>query len=472
MFKQSKQSSGSRLVLVAGAGVLVGLAALAHAQSTSLSPMAQVGEKLFFDTNLSASKKMACVSCHDPNSHYAPSNTLPVQLGGPNLTTPGFRAVPTLTYKDLTPGYADDAQNPDGVSTNSPGGGYTWDGRANTLAEQAEIPLLSSFEMANTSPAAVVQVVQNSSYSALFQQAFGSDVFNSPSAAFTDVGLALQEYQLEDPDFHPYTSKYDYATSLETSNGQDVNLTVAENRGYDVYFDSSKGNCFACHYNGPMVGGGGAQFTDFTFQALGVPRNTAIPAAATRPGLPPTYYDLGLCTAQNPAFPHTLPADAQLCGMFKVPTLRNAVTRKVFFHNGVFNSIAQVLNWYNTRDTNPAAWYPSLGGVVQKFNDLPTAYKPNVTGNATLAQAIQQAQEADAQALEEGLAPPCNVAGTPGFNLQDAQSCMGWVPSWGLSPGATPAMTPQDLADLQCFLETLTDGYVQGVTPQDPNCVN
>ena len=34
-----------------------------------------------------------------------PTNTQPVQLGGPNLTTPGFRAVPTLTYKDFTPTY-------------------------------------------------------------------------------------------------------------------------------------------------------------------------------------------------------------------------------------------------------------------------------------------------------------------------------------------------------------------------------
>jgi len=33
-------------------------------------------------------------------------------------------------------------------------------------------------------------------------------------------------------------------------------------------------------------------------------------------------------------------------------------------------------------------------------------------------------------------------------------------------------MTSQDVSDLQCFLETLTDGYVQGVTPQDLNCVN
>ncbi len=161
-----------------------------------LSLQAQVGQQLFFDTNLSASKKMSCATCHDPNNHYAPSNAQPVQFGGPNLTTPGFRAVPTLTYKDLTPAYSDDAANPDGVSANAPGGGFTWDGRANTLAEQVAIPLLSSFEMANTSQAAVVQVVQSASYAALFQQAFGATVFNDPATAFTDVGLALQAYQL------------------------------------------------------------------------------------------------------------------------------------------------------------------------------------------------------------------------------------------------------------------------------------
>lgn len=43
---------------------------------------------------------------------------------------------------------------------------------------------------------------------------------------------------------------------------------------------------------------------------------------------------------------------------------------------------------------------------------------------------------------------------------------------FGLAPGATPYMTQQNMDDLLCLLETLTDGYVQGVTPQDPNCIN
>jgi cytochrome c peroxidase len=421
-----------RGALVAAICLLGGFTARADAGSSNLSQEAQVGQQLFFDTNLSASKRMACATCHDPSNHYAQpaANTLPVQRGGPTLTTPGFRAVPSLTYKFYVPPYSDSATNPDGISTNSPGGGFTWDGRADTLAQQVAIPLLSSFEMANSSPAAVVQVVQNASYAALFQQVFGADVFSNTAAAFTDVGLALQEYQLEDPSFNAYTSKYDYAFSLELSNGQPVDLTAAEYRGYDVF--NYTGNCFACHYNGPMTGGGGAQFTDFTYENTGAPRNPNIPANATRIGLP-AYYDLGLCTAVNPdpvnpyLIPHVLPGSASLCGLFKTPTLRNVATRKVFFHNGVFTSLAQVIDFYNTRDTNPAKWYPTVNGVVQQYNDLPTAMKINV-------------DRVD-------------------------------VP-FGLSPGATPYMTAQNEADLLCFLETLTDGYVQGVTPQDPNCIN
>jgi cytochrome c peroxidase len=140
------------------------------------------------------------------------------------------------------------------------------------------------------------------------------------------------------------------------------------------------------------------------------------------------YYDLGLCTALNPTAPHTLPSSAQYCGLFKTPTLRNAVTRQAFFHNGVFHTIKDVINFYNTRDTNPSAWYPTVKGVAQKFNDMPVAYQANL-------------DKTD-------------------------------VPFDGLPVGGTPHMTAQDVADLQCFLETLIDGYVEGVTPQDPNCVN
>jgi hypothetical protein len=42
-------------------------------------------------------------------------------------------------------------------------------------------------------------------------------VFNDPATAFTDFGLALQQYQLEDASFHPYTSKYDFTSQGASS---------------------------------------------------------------------------------------------------------------------------------------------------------------------------------------------------------------------------------------------------------------
>ena len=124
----------------------------ASAQAIALSLAAQVGRKMFFDTSLSGSGKQSCASCHDPDHAYGPPNDLSVQLGGVDLKAQGQRAVPSLRYRDLTPAYADLLDNPDGISAPGPGGGFTWDGRAATLADQARIPLLAANEMANASP--------------------------------------------------------------------------------------------------------------------------------------------------------------------------------------------------------------------------------------------------------------------------------------------------------------------------------
>lgn len=399
-------ASHPRVALVVGTCLLVGLMGPASAQTVSLSLPAQVGQKLFFDTNLSASKKMSCASCHDPNSHYAPSNSLSVQLGGPNLNLAGTRAVPSLKYKEYTPAYSDLLDNPDGVSAPGPGGGYMWDGRAATLADQVALPLLAANEMANTSAATVVATVQSASYAALFQQAFGVTAFSDTQAAFADIGAALQAYQLEDPSFHPYSSKYD----LYAGNKLGGTLSPSETRGLQVFQDPNRGNCAACHYSGAGLNGSVALFTDFSFEAIGVPRNSAIPANATKLGLALSY-DTGICSRTD----HPLPANAQYCGMFKTPTLRNVATRHAFFHNGVFHTLTDVIHWYNTRDTNPALWYPAVNGVVQKFNDLPTIYRGNI----------------------------------------DPQ-----VPLDGRPVGSQPAMSDQDMVDLEAFLDTLTDGYV------------
>jgi cytochrome c peroxidase len=394
------------LVLCFGAGTVftatVGQREAAATPTEQLSLAAQVGEKIFFDRSLSASGQLACATCHDPAYAYASPNGLAVQLGGPGLSSAGTRAVPSLRYKDYTPPYADVADNPDGVSAPGPGGGLTWDGRAATLADQARIPLLAPNEMANVSEADVVNKLQNSAYTDLFRSAFGNDVFSSPSLAFQSALDALQAYQLEDSDFHPYSSRFD----LYVQNKIGGTLTPSETRGGQIFADPNKGNCFACHFAGPGVNGSSDLFTDFTYAAIGIPRNPEIPANAD-----PSYSDMGICSRAD----HPLPASAQYCGMFKVPTLRNVASRKVFFHNGKMKSLRDVLRFYNTRDTEPELWYPLVNGVAQKFDDLPAQYQGNIDTQAPLD---------------------------------------------GRPAGSQPPMSEQDLDDLEAFLRTLTDADV------------
>jgi len=435
--------------------------------ATTLSLAAQVGQKAFVDQTLSGGKNMSCSSCHSPQYAYGPPNSLSVQLGS-DPTKAGTRAVPSLRYKDATPPYADNAANPDGVTLAAAGGGFMWDGRAATLAEQATLPLLNPLEMNAASKAAVVAAVQAGNYADLFTQAFGANVFADTDTAFAAVGTAIQAYETEDLSFHPYSSKYDLALQNKVGG----KLTPAELRGASLFSAGDVANCSACHYAGVNFNGAVGLMTDFTYQAIGAPRNDSsipgnpdpIPAADADP----TSFDLGLCgplrTDHTPALIGT---PDPYCGKFKVPTLRNAATRSVFFHNGVFHSLNQVVHFYDTRDTNPEYWYPATGGsgtpvatpswalqlsvmpgaTVAKFNDMPLAHQRNVDEEVPLG---------------TGITPPDNVAATMlGDGVQPR------------APGSTPSMTDAQIADLVCFLGTLSDGYQPpAATPTSGACVN
>lgn len=447
-----------------------------------MSLAAQVGKNLFFDKNLSSGKNMSCASCHDPAYAYGPPNSLAVQLGS-DPTQSGARAVPSLRYKSMTPTYSDAALNPDKVSLNAPGGGFMWDGRADTLTVQATMPLLNPVEM-NTTPAAIVQTIQTASYAPLFQQAFGANALSDVTTALGYVAQAIQAFESEDPSFLPYSSKYDRYLEGTTAGA----LTAAETRGLSVF--RNNGNCAACHYTGLNYQGSYALFTDFTYQAIGAPRNDnsipnnpdPIPLNANS-----SYYDMGLC---GPARIDHLPSEPgsanAYCGLFKVPTLRNIATRTAFLHNGVFHSLTQVVNFYNTRDTNPEYWYPSSGGDSSKVTQNPSyALFPSYAAGATIATfndlpAVYQVNVDEEQPMGTATSVVI-VTPTPDRDRvprRKASTGTGSTTSGGSSVYArpfhsTPAMSAQDVSDLVCFLNTLTDGYQPpATTPASGTCVN
>lgn len=362
-----------------------------------MSPAAALGEKIFADTSLSASGRLACASCHDPKHDYAAPNGAAVQLGGPNLDQPGLRAVPSLKYKERTPSFFADP------GPESPVGGFDWDGRALSLQAQPGFPLLAPNEMANASPADLVAKLMNAPYAADFAKVFGATIFSDPGVALQKVGFALASYQLEDADFHPYDSKYDAYLAGK------VALSDQEQRGLALFDDPAVG-CAGCHLDkigADGLAGSSPVFTDYEFETLGVPRNAALPANAD-----PAFFDLGIC---GPLRTGAIAQKSRYCGMFKTPTLRNVANRQVFFHNGYFKTLKDTLHFYVERDTDPGLWYPpNPDGSVDKFDDIPVAYRSNV----------------------DVIDPP-----------------------FDRSIGGQPALTDAQIDDVIAFLQTLNDGY-------------
>jgi cytochrome c peroxidase len=276
-----------------------------------------------------------------------------------------------------------------------PQGGLFWDGRVDTLQEQALQPLLNPVEMANPNAGAVAAKLRQRPYAPMFVELFGASILDQPAQLVSEAMFAVARYQIEDPSFHPYTSKFDYW--LEGK----AHFTPAEMRGYVLFNDPEKANCGGCHLDKPTPDGIPPVFTDGQFEALGAPRNRKLLANRD-----PTFFDLGICGP----FREDMREQTQFCGMFMTPTLRNVATRRVFFHNGVFTSLKQVMDFYAFRDVAPGKVHP--GG--EKYDDIPPRYQANV----------------------DTVDPPFDR------NLGDP-----------------PAITEQDEDDIIAFLQTLTDGY-------------
>jgi len=458
------------LLAAAGAGVL-SLALLAGCGGgdssggggspapPALSLKAQAGKALFFDASLSASGQQSCGTCHVASRAFtanpATDHGLPVPLGGRNMDLPGFRNAPSLVYARFTPPFFLD----DGTPT----GGFFRDGRASSLAEQAQQPFITEFEMANTDATEVLSRLQASAGSLkAFVAAFGDGALQDPTQALADMGDAIAAYETEDAAFAPFSSKFDYWLAGQAT------LSAAETRGIALFNNPAKGNCTACHPSQRQGYSDHALFTDFTYDNIGVPRNWNIAANFPNPKSPISgvaldyvpaqtnvpagaeyaYYDMGLCGPFAPAaddpgprpdFTHT----TTLCGVFKVPTLRNVALTAPYFHNGVFPSLHKVVQWYVTRDINnntgnnptpvPAGpggnpYFPVGSAYVNpdgtpdlyQYNDLPVDYNANV-----------------------------NVGEIP------------YTPPT-FAGGQAPTLSASEIDDLVAFLCTLTDGY-------DPN---
>lgn len=296
----------------------------APAPSGELTMKQQLGKQIFFDTNLSSPAGQACSSCHLPSAGFAdPDREIPVSRGAHGDRF-GNRNTPTAAYAAFSPVFHYD--NEEGIYF----GGQFLDGRAATLEQQARAPFLNPLEMANADETSVVEKISQTDYAALFRQIYGEDIFNDVSAAYHNITDALAAFERSN-EVSPFSSKFDAFLSGE------VELSEQELRGMDIFSRADKGNCAACHPISSDDPETPPLLTDFSYDNLGVPANPDNPFLINNPG----FVDLGLGGVL---------AQTTEDGKFKVPTLRNIAITAPYMHNGVFTTLTDLVDFYNSRD--------------------------------------------------------------------------------------------------------------------------
>ncbi len=217
-------------------------------------------------------------------------------------------------------------------------GGLFWDGRADTLEAQAAVPLLNPLEMNNPDKAAVVASVRAARYAPAFRAVYGPRALDEVDDGFAHIVAALAAFQ-RTAIFAPFSSKYDLFLA-----GQ-LPLSAAEQRGLAIFEDPARGNCATCHPSRPGPDGAPPMFTDFSYGNLGIPRYLNNKFLVQPPPWNPDgdrYIDHGLMTTVG---------DPAQDGKFRVPTLRNIAVTAPYGHNGYFDNLPYLLDFLNTRDT-------------------------------------------------------------------------------------------------------------------------
>ncbi|WP_444922082.1 cytochrome-c peroxidase [Microbulbifer sp. CnH-101-G] len=325
-------------------------AALPPLQNTTLPDRVELGFLLYNDLNISARRNTGCVTCHAHSAGFADPRSVadPVSMPVSPGSEPGkfgTRNAQTAAYATFSPPFHWDEQKQTYV------GGQFWDGRANSLRDQAIGPPLNPLEMAMPNKEAVLaRLAENPVYLEAFRRLYGVDLkWPQVDMVYPKFGAAIGSFEPTD-EFAEFNSKYDYYVAGK------IELTPQEQLGLQLF--NGKAKCSNCHSSKPPANYPHALFTDFTYDNLGLPVN---PRIAGLHGVDSLPLDLGLGGRQEIAAKHP---DGSQDGKFKVPTLRNIEITPPYGHNGVFATLEQIVHFYNTRDTLgevPDATDPNFG---------------------------------------------------------------------------------------------------------------
>ncbi|MEH6457394.1 MAG: cytochrome c peroxidase [Cocleimonas sp.] len=266
--------------------------------------LATLGRVLFYEKQLSANATIACASCHLQANGFSDPNQFSIGFQGVTTTRNSMGLANSKYYER---------------------GHFFWDERADTLEDQVLEPIQNDIEMGLSLEQAESNIIGQSYYPYLFEQAFGDSTITSER-----MSLALSQFVRS---MVSYQSKYDEGVASNF-----INFSAAENRGRTL-FNSGRTNCGACHINSGNNGNAAILQPDRTF-------NNGLDATLVND-------DNGVGDVIN---------NQNQNGRFKVGSLRNIELTAPYMHDGRFANLLAVVEHYNSGVQD----HPNLDNRLQR----------------------------------------------------------------------------------------------------------
>lgn len=273
----------------------------------------KLGEKLYFDTRLSADGTVSCATCHDVNRGFVDRRNASEGIGG----QVGRRNAPTTLNAAFF-----EVQ--------------FWDGRAKTLEDQAKLPITNPIEMGHKTPEdAVKAIAQDPEYQKAFQEAYGRGV------NFDDLARAIASFER--------TLIFLEAPFDDFLRGNPNAISDDAKAGWALF--NGKARCSTCHQFNSINPIG----TNNKFHNIGVSaRNQNFEALAARALAELAENDsqeaidrLALETDLSELGRFVVTRNRSEIGAFKTQQLRNIGITAPYMHDGSLQTLWDVMDHYN-----------------------------------------------------------------------------------------------------------------------------
>lgn len=263
--------------------------------TASVQVQAALGEKLFYDKTLSGNMQRSCSTCHDPRHAFTDGRSRSLAMDENGLPLRNAPGLLNVIYQRA----------------------FFYDGRAFRLEQQVQQVIHNKNEMGGDLNTIALRLKQSGMYRQLFTKAF----YGTADTAITPFAIqkAIAEYEKTLVSFN---SPFDHYLR-----GEKQAMNPREINGYNLF--AGKALCGSCHFFLLFNGTVPPFYSDSEFEVIGVP------AGKNKAGIDP---DEG-------RFRVTLIPEHRHA--FKTPTVRNIALTAPYMHNGIYETLEEVMDFYH-----------------------------------------------------------------------------------------------------------------------------